>query len=175
MYLVSIYNSFILNVFLTFLLFLTFIYLVIREDQGAVHVRKDMLKTCWPSHAEEPNMVKQFGESFLADLVHIVFIYAFFFIWCKYQEALCKFSLACFFLFFFCVAAVVTQVNTANNIQYLWLFLDIQIKYTWKSIIVPENTVLYTRPILHFSIDKYIFFMATTTRNIGLFFRFVGS
>ena len=46
MYLVSIYNSFILNVFLTFLLFLTFIYLVIREDQGAVHVRKDMLKTC---------------------------------------------------------------------------------------------------------------------------------
>ena len=78
MYLVSIYNSFILNVFLTFLLFLTFIYLVIREDQGAVHVRKDMLKTCWPSHAEEPNTVKQFGESFLADLVHIVFIYAFF-------------------------------------------------------------------------------------------------
>ena len=99
----------------------------------------------------------------------------FFFIWCKYQEALCKFSLACFFLFFFCVAAVVTQVNTANNIQYLWLFLDIQIKYTWKSIIVSENTVLYTRPILHFSIDKHIFFMATTTRNIGLFFRFVGS
>ena len=56
MYLVYIYNSFILNVFLTFLLFLTFIYVVIRfklvfghlcrRVQGAVHVRKDKLKTC---------------------------------------------------------------------------------------------------------------------------------
>ena len=53
MYLVYIYNSFMLNVFLTFFTFLTFIYVVIRfrtwtfvrEDQGAVHVRKHMLNT----------------------------------------------------------------------------------------------------------------------------------
>ena len=128
-----------------------------------------MLKTCWPWHAEKPNMAKQFGESLLADLVHTVFIYVFF-IWCKYQEALWKFSLPCFVF-----VSVVVQVNAANKIQYLWLFLDIQIKYSWKSIIVSWNTVLYTRPILHFRIDNRTFFMATTTRNIGLFFRFVGS
>ena len=34
------------------------------EDQGAARVRKDTLKTCWPWHAEEPNMAKQFKESF---------------------------------------------------------------------------------------------------------------
>ena len=57
MYLVYIYKRFILNVFLTFFLtFLTFIYVVIKvkisswtfvwEVQGAVHVRKDLLKIC---------------------------------------------------------------------------------------------------------------------------------
>ena len=33
--------------------------IVNKEDQGAVYVRKDMLKECWPGHAEEPNMTKQ--------------------------------------------------------------------------------------------------------------------
>ena len=68
MYLVYIYNSLIFNLFLTFLLLWhlcgykvsisswTFVW----EDQGAVHVRTDMLKACWPWHAEEPNMAKQF-------------------------------------------------------------------------------------------------------------------
>ena len=56
MYLVYIYSSFILNVFLTFFYFYD-IYLCrykvqisswafVWEDQGVVHVRKDMLKTC---------------------------------------------------------------------------------------------------------------------------------
>ena len=100
------------------------------EDRGAVHVRKDMLKTCWPWHAEEPNIAKQFRESLLVDLVHTVFIYAVFKIWYKYQEALCKFSLPCFF----CLAAVEIQVG-------------IYCKYS----------VLYTRPTLHFSIHNHIF------------------
>ena len=39
-------------------------------------------------------------------------------------------------MFCFCLAAEVVQVNTPNNIQYLWLFLYIKIKYSWKSIIV---------------------------------------
>ena len=46
------------------------------EDWGSAHVREDMLKTCWPWHAEEPNMAKQFREPLLADLVHTAFIYA---------------------------------------------------------------------------------------------------
>ena len=54
MYLVHIYNSFIFNLFLTFSLRLTLIYVFIRlklvlvwEDQVAVHVREtfDMLKS----------------------------------------------------------------------------------------------------------------------------------
>ena len=102
MYLVYIYNSFILNVFLTFFTFLTFIYVVItfKLVHGLLCHRIEELyvsgKTCWPWHAEEPNMVKQFGEFLLADLVHTVFIYTFFFVWWKYQETLCNFSLPCF-------------------------------------------------------------------------------
>ena len=56
MYLVYIYSSFILNVFLTFF-YIFVIYLCgykvqisswtfVWEDQGALHFRKDMLKTC---------------------------------------------------------------------------------------------------------------------------------
>ena len=41
-------------------------------------------------------------------------------------------------------------------------------------MIVSYNTVLYTIPILHLSIDNYTLFVAATTKNIGLFSRFVG-
>ena len=49
------------------------------EDQGAVQVRKDILKPCWAWHAEEPNMAKHFRESLRADLLNTVFIYVFLF------------------------------------------------------------------------------------------------
>ena len=59
-------------------------------------------------------MAKQFGESLLADLVHTVFIYAFL----KFDASAKKLFIT-MFCFVFCLAAVVVQVNTANNIQYL--------------------------------------------------------
>ena len=49
MYLVYIYNNFIFNVFLTSLLFLTFIYVVIRFK--LVHVHWNC--TCQEGHAED--------------------------------------------------------------------------------------------------------------------------
>ena len=82
------------------------------EDQGTVYVRKDVLKTCWPWHAEEWNMAKQFRESLLADLVHTVH--------------------TVFFVFFGCCCS---SGKYCKQIQYLWLFLDNQIKYSWNSII----------------------------------------
>ena len=129
------------------------------EDQEAVHVRNDMLKTCWPWHAEEPNMPKQFRESLLADLLHTVFMFL-----------LCDIGTKKL-LVIFNYHVLIDEI--LQNIQYM-LLLDVQMKYSWKLIIVSYNTVLYTIPILHFSIDNHTFFVATATRNIGLFFRFVG-
>ena len=129
---------------------------------------KDMLTlTCW--RAKYGETVQRIFTSWFSTYC----IYICFFLFDASTKKL--FESFHYHVFCFCLAAVVVQVNTANNIQYLWLFLDIQIKYSWKSIIVSWNTVLYTRPILHFRIDNRTFFMATTTRNIGLFFRFVGS
>ena len=62
-------------------------------------------------------MVKQFRESLLADLVHTVYRYMLFLF-----DASTEKLFECFHyhvLFCFCLAAVVVQVNTANNIQYL--------------------------------------------------------
>ena len=60
-------------------------------------------------------MAKQFGESLLADLVHTVFM---FFLFDASTKKLFE-SFHYHVLFCFCLAAVVVQVNTANNIQYL--------------------------------------------------------
>ena len=140
MYLVYIYNSFILNVFLTFSTFLTFIYVVTRFKLVAIWVggsrsctcqerhAKDMLiLTCW--RAKYGKTVRRIFTSWFG--TYCIYI-CFFLIWCKYQKAFCKIH---YHVLFFCLAAVVVQVNTANNIQYLWLFLDIHIKYSAKSII----------------------------------------
>ena len=135
MYLVYIYNNFILNVLLTFLLFLTFIYVVISFKSVLRHLCESIKelhmsgKTCLrPWHAEEPNMAKQFGESLLADLVQIYCIYiCLFWFDASTKKLFVSFH---YHVLFFCLAAVVVQVNTVNNTQYLWLFLDIQIKYS---------------------------------------------
>ena len=60
-------------------------------------------------------MAKQFRECLLADSVHTVFIYIFLF------DASTKKLFVSFHyhVLFFCLAVVVVQVNTANNIQYL--------------------------------------------------------
>ena len=55
-------------------------------------------------------MVKQFGESLLADLVHAVFIYAALLDLMQVPSSS------------FCLAAMVFQVNTANNISIFEYF-----------------------------------------------------
>ena len=59
-------------------------------------------------------MAEHFRESLLADLVHTVYICFF------YLMQVPRSSLKVFItMFYFCWAAVVVQVNAANNIQYL--------------------------------------------------------
>ena len=70
-------------------------------------------------------MLKQFGEPLLADLVHTVFIYAVF----KNLMQVTRSYLFSLPYFIFCLVAMVFQVNT-TKIQYFWVFLDIQIKYS---------------------------------------------
>ena len=63
-------------------------------------------------------MAKQFEESLLANLVHTVFICAFFYLMQVPRSSLQVFiKMFCFL--FFCLAAVTAQVNTANKIQYI--------------------------------------------------------
>ena len=75
-------------------------------------------------------------------------------------------------LFFFCLAAMIFSVNTAN-IQYFWVFLDIQINYNWKSII---SLLKYcTLQKTHFALQCWqpYFFMTTPTRNTVYFSYFL--
>ena len=60
-------------------------------------------------------MAKQFGESVLADLVHTVFICTFFLFDASTKRLFLSFH---YHVLFFCLAAVVVQVNIATNIQY---------------------------------------------------------
>ena len=93
---------------LDFFTFLTFLHVFIRfklvlgpmcASQGAIHVRKEMLKTCWSWHAEESNMAKQFGESLLDDLVHTVFVYALFLFDASTKKLFVSFHYHVFFFF----------------------------------------------------------------------------
>ena len=123
------------------------------------HANDMLTSTCW--RAKYGKTVRRIFASWFG--AYCIYIYMLFLIWCKYQEALCKFSWP---FFVFCLVVVVVQVNTANNIQYLWLFLDIQIKYSWNPII--------QYPFCTSVLITILLFVATTTKNIGLFFIFVG-
>ena len=113
MYLVHIYNSFIFNLFLTFL---TFIYVSIKtfvlghlcwriEElyMSGIFNFLDMLKS-------QMRRNNRFGESLLADLIHAAFIYAVFLD--LMQVPRCS----------FCLAAIVFQVNTTNSISIFEYF-----------------------------------------------------
>ena len=71
-------------------------------DQGTVNVRKDMLKTCWPWHAEEPNMAKQLGESSFTSRfgTYCISICCFFRLEASTKKLFVSFNLPCFVLFF---------------------------------------------------------------------------
>ena len=130
-YLVYIYNSFIFNSFLTFLLPLTFIYvfirfkLVLRHLCGMIRELYMSVKPFLPWHAEEPNVTRQLVWRIFSSWFVTYCIYMLLFqIWCKSQEALCKLSLS--YILFVYLAPIVFKLNT-TDIQYFWIFLDIQI------------------------------------------------
>ena len=96
-YLIYIYHSFILNVFLTFFTFLTFIFVVIRFKLVLGHLCQRIEElymtvtlTCW--RAKYGKTVQRIFTSWFG--TYFIYI-CFFFIWCKCQEALCK-LLPCF-------------------------------------------------------------------------------
>ena len=133
-YLIYIYHSFILNVFLTFFTFLTFIFVVIRFKLVLGHLCQRIEElymtvtlTCW--RAKYGKTVQRIFTSWFGTY----FIYICFFL---FDASAKKLFVSYYHVLLFCLAAVIVQINTENNIQYLWLSLDIQIKYSWKSIIV---------------------------------------
>ena len=71
------------------------------------------------------------GESLISDLVQSIYIFLVFFRFDAYPKSL---FVSCHYILFVCVVAIVLKVNTAN-IQYFWVYLGIQIKYSWQSII----------------------------------------
>ena len=64
--------------------------------------------------------------------------------------------------FVFCLATITA------NIQYFWLFLNIQIKYCWKSLIsfLKYNCTLHN---IYFPLHYWQFFMTTSSRNMVYF------
>ena len=90
-----------------------------------------------------------------------IYIYMLFFIYAKKLFVSCHYH-------YVCLAAMVFKVNTAN-IQYFWLFLDIQIKYSWNSkISLIKHCTLHK---IHFAKQycQTYFFMTTLIRNMVYF------
>ena len=123
------YNSCIPNSFLTFLLLLTFIYVLIRSKLALRHLCETIKelymsgKTFLPWHAEEPNVAKQLVWRIFTSWfgTYCICICCFF----RFDASPKKLLVSCHYhVLFVCLAPMVFKVNTAN-IQYFWIFLDI--------------------------------------------------
>ena len=126
-----------------------------------------------PWHAEEPTGAKQIVWRILTTRfgIYCIYICCFLDLMQGTRSSLYVF-IAKFVCFFFCLAAMIFSVNTAN-IQYFWVFLDIQINYNWKSII---SLLKYcTLQKTHFALQCWqpYFFMTTPTRNTVYFSSFL--
>ena len=84
-------------------------------------------------HAEKQNVVKQFQLTLIwFGLVHTIYIYIYIYIlyicyFFRFDASPKELFVSChYYVLFVCLAPVVFKVNTAN-IQYFWIFLDIQI------------------------------------------------
>ena len=124
-YLVYIYNSFILNSFLTFLLPYTFIYvfIVLRHLCQTIKELYMSGKMFLPWHDEEPNVVKQLVWRIFTSWfgTYYICICSSF----RFDASPKKLLVSCHYhVLFVCLAPMVFKVNTAN-IQYFWIFLDI--------------------------------------------------
>ena len=130
------------------------------EDQGAVHVRigktcwRQLTLTCWR------DKWKNSSENLYWLIWYILYLYILSF---RFDASTKKLfgSFYCHVVFFVsCLAdGVLVQVNTAN-IQYIWLFLDFQIKYSWKSIIsLLRYCIYFTKDPLCTSVLTTIFFL----------------
>ena len=162
-YLAYIYNSFIFNSFLTFLFPLTFICVFIRFKLVLGHLRGRIEelymsgKTFFSWHAEEPNVAKQLVWRIFTSRsgTYCIYICCFF----RFDASPKKFFVSCYYhVLFVCLAPMVFKVNTAN-IQYFWIFLDIQI----------------TQDPLHTAVLTTIFFSWLLLPETWLIFSFVGS
>ena len=92
-------------------------------------------ETCW-RHADLHMLIRHIWRNSLENLYwliwYIPYLYMLFF---RFDASTKKlFASFDYQVLFFGMAAMAVQVIIAN-IQYLWLFLDIQIKYSWKAII----------------------------------------
>ena len=126
-----------------------------------------------PWHAEEPNVEKQLVWKIFTSWfgTYCIYLCCFFKIWWKSKEASCMFSWPCFAFLSDCYGL---SGNNIANIQYFWGFLDIQIKYGWKSII--SFLKHRTQHKIHFALQYWWpFFHQYSYQEYGLFFRFVGS
>ena len=130
-YLVYIYNSFIFNSFLTFLLPLTFIYmfirfkLVLRHLCGMIRELYMSVKPFLPWHAEKPNVTRQLVWRIFSSwfVTYCIYICCFF----RFDASPKKLSVSCHYhVLFVYLAPIVFKLNT-TDIQYFWIFLDIQI------------------------------------------------
>ena len=77
-------------------------------------------KTCWPWHAVDQNMAKQFRESLLADL-YILYLYV-----------------------FYVMQVPRSSLNTANNIQYIIVFrYPDKIYISWRFWLLCEWKIIF--------------------------------
>ena len=81
-----------------------------------------------------------------------------------------------FFCLSFLSGCCVSSGKYCKNSAFMIIFRFIEIKYSWKLIIsLLKYCNLHKTQFALQYIDNHIFVVATPTRNIGLFFRFVGS
>ena len=129
MYVVYTYSSFIFNLFLPFFYFLCHLFVFIRFTLVLGHLCGRIEELYMSGITNVLDMLKSqmwrnsyFEESLLADLAHAVFIYAIF----RFDANPKKpFLLGCYGI----------SGKYCKKCQYFWVFLDIQIKDSWKSII----------------------------------------
>ena len=140
-----------------------------------------------PWHAEKPDGTKQlarriFTSWFITYYIYTYNIYIYMYIYiyiCTVLLDLIHIPKKLFIsrhydILFVCMVAIVFKVNTAN-IQYFWVFLDIQINYSWKSVIIlPKHCTLHKT---YFALQYWppYFFHGYSYQEYRLFFRFVGS
>ena len=183
MYLVYIYGSFVFNSFLTFFFFWhLFVGLWDLNLFLDICVGGSRSCTCQERHAEDILTLTCCRAKFRETAWRIftswfgtycIYICFFFKIWCKSQEALCKFSLPCFHYHVLSGCCGISGKYCKYSV-FLSIFRYPD-KYSWKWIIslLKYCTILK----IHFTLQNWqpYFFRGYSYQEYGLFFRFIVS